>query len=126
MTAQGALDDLEGKLTFSVKDGDLATAGMDWITKAMKEQKGDLLEVKTPYRANIDEMKLSLTDAEISLKEWLVRLAGDVDLPKDDRDLALNVKFSTDQWDASELMKVVPASYMEWKKAKGKENPDKA
>lgn len=116
MTAQGALDDLEGKLTFSVKDGDLATAGMDWITKAMKEQKGDLLEVKTPYRANIDEMKLSLTDAEISLKEWLVRLAGDVDLPKDDRDLALNVKFSTDQWDASELMKVVPASYMEWKK----------
>ena len=114
--ADGWLDDMAGNLALSVPKGDVTFGGMDYVTTTLKESDEDLLTVSAPFRANVDSLKLSLTDAEVKLSQWAVGLAGDVALPKGGRPLTLDVAFNTAQWDVGELLKVLPAKFTTWKK----------
>lgn len=113
--ADGWLNDMAGTLKLSVPKGDVSLNGMKYVTEALKSQKDDLLTVKAPFKANVDERTLKLTDAEVSLAQWTIDLAGDVSLPKQERPLSMDMAFSTSHWDVGELIKVLPAKFTKWK-----------
>ena len=114
--ADGWLNDMTGIVKIKVPNGDVKIGGLDYVTEAMKEQKGDLLSVSVPFKANTDDMTLSLTDAEVSLSQWAIGLDGDMTLPQKDRPLNLDLTFNTSRWDAGEMIKVLPAKFTTWKK----------
>ncbi|MBO4587499.1 MAG: hypothetical protein J5711_01180 [Bacteroidales bacterium] len=114
--ARGWLNDMAGSLKLSLPKGDVSVSGMDYVTEPLKSRKGDLLSLKAPFKLNLDNRSLSLTDAELSVAEWALQVAGDVELPREERPLNLNLAFNTSRWDAGELLKVLPAKFTSWKK----------
>ena len=114
--ARGWLNDMAGSLKLSLPKGDVSVSGMDYVTEPLKSRKGDLLSLKAPFKLNLDNRSLSLTDAELSVAEWALQVAGDVELPREERPLNLNLAFNTSRWDAGELIKVLPAKFTTWKK----------
>lgn len=114
--ARGWLNDMTGSLKLSLPKGDVSVSGMDYVTEPLKSRKGDLLSLKAPFKLYLDNRSLSLTDAELSVAEWALQVAGDVELPREERPLNLNLAFNTSRWDAGELLKVLPAKFTSWKK----------
>ena len=114
--ACGWLNNMAGSLKLSLPKGEVSVAGMDYVTESLKSRKSDLLSVNAPFKLNLDSRSLSLTDAELSVAEWALKVAGDVELPNDERPLNLDLSFNTNRWDAGELLKVLPAKFTSWKK----------
>lgn len=114
--ACGWLNNMAGSLKLSLPKGDVSVAGMDYVTEPLKSRKSDLLSVNAPFKLNLDSRSLSLTDAELSVAEWALKVAGDVELSNDERPLNLDLSFNTNRWDAGELLKVLPAKFTSWKK----------
>lgn len=114
--AGGWLNDMKGVLKMEVPQGDVTVGGMDYVTEALKTRKENLLTAKVPFCANVEDLSLKMTDAEVSLKEWAVDVSGDVAMATNERPLSMDLTFNTNRWDAGELIKVLPAKFTKWKK----------
>lgn len=105
----GTADNLAGRLHLTLPDGSVALGGTEYITEGMHASRHDLLDVKIPFRANLDSLSLTLDEATLHLLQYGLSLTGDATLPSDAHPLSLAVDFSTDgSWQVAELLSVLP------------------
>lgn len=115
-SASGWLNDMKGSLKVKLPKGEVSVGGVDYVTDALKAKQSDLVSIEAPFRLNLDEKKVSLTDAEVSLCEWALTLNGDVTMPAEERPTEMDLTFATNRWDVGDLLKVLPAKFTKWKK----------
>lgn len=105
----GTADNLSGRIRLTLPDGSVALGGTEYITDGMHASRHDLLDVKIPFRANLDSMSISLDEATLHLLQYGLMLTGDATLPSDSRPLSLAVAFNTDgSWQVADLLEVLP------------------
>lgn len=107
LDGQGTMDDMQGCLKLDLPTADIALSGTPYTTKAMR--KHDLLSVKMPFSANLNQMNFSLKEAVFELLENELELAGDVNLGNETAPMRVNLSFNAERWPVGELLEQMPA-----------------
>ena len=109
LDAKGGMDDLEGKLKLMLPSGSVTVGDKSFVTEAMKASRHDLLTVKLPFRADLDNKRITLQEnSSIELLNYLIDLSGDVALANDEDPMKVDVKYKIDDWKVGELLTVLP------------------
>ena len=110
LVADGAMDNLKGKLKLTLPKGQVNMGDKAFVTEAMLASKHDVLTLNIPFLANLDDKSVTLQDdATLSLLNYKIALAGNVALAKDDRPMQVDVKYAIDDWQVGELLEVLPS-----------------
>lgn len=110
LVADGAMNNLEGKLKLSLPKGQVNMGDKAFVTDAMLASRHDVLTLNIPFLANLDDMNFTLQDkASLSLLNYEIALSGDVALAKDDRPMQVDVKYAVDDWQVGDLLAVLPS-----------------
>ena len=109
LDAKGGMSDLAGKLKLMLPGGSVVMGDKSFVTEAMKASRHDLLTVKLPFRADLDNKKITLQEkSSISLLDYDIDLAGDVALANDNDPMRVDVSYRLDDWKVGELLEVLP------------------
>lgn len=109
LSAQGSKTGLDGVLKVQVPDGDFRLGTDSYTTQAMHDSRRDLLSVRLPFQANLDQMAITLKQkSQLSLLEYVIDLSGDVALSTDDKPMTVDVAFATNRWQVADLLAVLP------------------
>ena len=109
LDANGGMGDLEGKLKLMLPSGSVTVGDKTFVTEAMKASRHDLLTVKLPFRADLDNKRITLQEkSSIELLNYLIDLSGDVALANGDDPMRVDVKYKMDDWKVGELLAVLP------------------
>ena len=109
LDAKGGMGDLAGKLKLMLPNGSVVMGEKSFVTEAMKTSRHDLLTVKLPFRADLDNKKITLQEkSSISLLDYKIDLAGDVALANDNDPMQVDVSYRLDDWKVGELLEVLP------------------
>ena len=109
LDAKGGMNDLVGKLKLMLPGGSVVMGDKSFVTEAMKASRHDLLTVKLPFRADLDNKKITLQEkSSISLLDYDIDLAGDVALANDNDPMQVDVSYRLDDWKVGELLEVLP------------------
>ena len=116
LDGKGPLADLQGTLAARIPNALLKIAGLgDTVIKPHLNEKDNLLKIDLPYRANLDERDITLSNAEVVLTQFAITLSGLVDLPADSTQaLAVDLDFGTNRWGAAEVIDALPAKLASW------------
>ena len=109
LDAKGGMNDLVGKLKLMLPGGSVVMGDKSFVTEAMKASRHDLLTVKLPFRADLDNKKITMQEkSSISLLDYDIDLAGDVALANDNDPMRVDVSYRLDDWKVGELLEVLP------------------
>lgn len=111
---KGPFRQLDGRLDLSLPTAKVALQGTDYVTDAANASHHDLLTVKAPFSANLDEMNLSLSKASLSLVNYIINLDGDVQLAQNDRPMKIDAQFETNTWQVAPLLELLPPQFTTW------------
>ena len=108
LDAKGGMNDLVGKLKLMLPGGSVVMGDKSFVTEAMKASRHDLLTVKLPFRADLDNKKITMQEkSSISLLDYDIDLAGDVALANDNDPMRVDVSYRLDDWKVGELLEVL-------------------
>ena len=116
LDVQGPFRQLDGRVDLSIPTAKVALQGTDYVTDAANASRRDLLTVKAPFKANLDDLSLTLSEASIALTEYIIRLDGDVQLPHDGSPLNVDTRFETNPWQVAPLLEILPPQFTLWQK----------
>ena len=109
LDAKGGMNDLVGKLKLMLPGGSVVMGDKSFVTEAMKASRHDLLTVKLPFRADLDNKKITMQEkSSISLLDYDIDLAGEVALANDNDPMRVDVSYRLDDWKVGELLEVLP------------------
>ena len=109
LDAKGGMGDLAGKLKLMLPSGSVVMGEKMFVTDAMRASRHDLLTVKLPFRADLDNKKITLQEkSSISLLDYDIDLAGDVALANDNDPMKVDVSYRIDDWKVGELLELLP------------------
>ena len=109
LDAKGGMNDLVGKLKLMLPGGSVVMGDKSFVTEAMKASRHDLLTVKLPFRADLDNKKITMQEkSSISLLDYDIDLAGEVALANDNAPMRVDVSYRLDDWKVGELLEVLP------------------
>ena len=108
LDADGAMDDLGGKVTLCVGDADVSLDGTPYLTATATPH--GVMEMALPFRANLDEQQITLQQAGLRLWDYTITLDGTATLAHDDQPMQMDMAFRTDQWNVKELLAALPAT----------------
>lgn len=112
----GQPDNLKGRLNLTIDKGDVALQGQRYTTEAMHASHRPLLQLRLPFHADADNLKLTLDKATVALLQYEMGLDGNVQLPHEQHPLSMNLAYGLKRWDVKELLAVVPPIFTQWKK----------
>ena len=108
--ANGSMDNLDGLLKLTLPGGDVTVGDKVFVTEAMKASRHDLLTVKLPFRADLDNKRITLQEkSSVALLDYEINLSGDVALANEDKPMQVDVKYKIDDWQVGELLPVLPS-----------------
>lgn len=109
LEANGSKSVLDGKLDLETKDGTFALGGTEYTTAQMRSARGGLLELKVPFHANLDQMLFHLAEGtRLRLSDYCLDVWGDVNLPKDDKPMNVDVQYTVNRWNVGDLLAILP------------------
>lgn len=117
LKGDGNLDNVDGQLRLSVEGGTLNTGGTEMVNETLRASKKDLLQLKVPFKADLQKMHIVLGESELQLDDYALGLQGDVQLKHADEPMAVDVELHTDgQWQVAPLLDLLPAQYVSFRK----------
>lgn len=110
LNADGSTSNLSGNLKMTVSDGDFALGTNQYTTQAMHDSYRDLITVKLPFVADLDNKTVTLLDkTQLRLLDYAIDLNGDVALATDTQPMSVDLSFATNRWQVSDLLDVLPS-----------------
>lgn len=101
---------LDGKVKLAVKEGYAKVDGNEYNSDCLGDMKGDLLLVEGKLAGDFDKQSFSLDDFKAQVKEYALKLAGDVRLPQGEEPMWVDMNIATeDKWSIKPLLEAVPA-----------------
>lgn len=117
LKGEGNLDNVDGRLKLTVEGGTLNTGGTEMVNENLRASKKDLLQLKVPFKADLQKMHIVLGESELQLDDYALGLQGDVQLKNADEPMAVDVELHTDgQWQVAPLLDLLPAQYVSFRK----------
>ncbi|KWW30989.1 MAG: hypothetical protein AUK63_672 [bacterium P3] len=115
LDAAGDNEAANGRLTFTLPQAQLCLAGREYCTYATASH-GDLIALDAPLRFSFDNRRLMLDTASLTLDgRYRVDVDGTVELPQERQPICTDLAFSTNRWDVSGLLALLPAEYTAWR-----------
>ena len=110
LDANGSMDDLAGKMKLMLPSGSVVMGEKAFVTEAMKASRHDLLTLNVPFRADLDNKKITLLERScVSLLDYEIGLSGDVALANGEEEpMRVDVSYNIDDWKVGELLAVLP------------------
>lgn len=101
--------DFEGKLKLAVHDGTVNVGGTDFVDNQLAAKKGDLLKIEGRLTGNMDRQQYTIEELKAQLKEYALKLGGDVQLAQGEEPMLVDVQVSTeDAWNIKSVMESLP------------------
>ena len=117
LDADGTMDLLDGKLKLKVEKGKVAVSGSEMVNETLQKSGRDLLTLDMPFKADLNQMKITLGESELKIDDYALDLAGTAQLANDTLPLTVDLKLSTDgAWQVAPLLAIVPDAYAGFKK----------
>lgn len=123
LKAEGAMDNLGGRLRLTLPEGQMAMDGVQYVSEVMREQKKDLLRIDAPFHADMSSRQFSLQDAKVALTKFALEITGGVALGVKDtlkgvsEPMKVDASVKTDgKWPVKELLGMLPARFTTWSK----------
>lgn len=102
----GTMEALDGKAALELAAADITMGGAAYMTA--EQRPSDLLQVKLPFHANLNEQSITLEEAFLRLLDYTINIDGSVGLAHDGEPMNLDVAFRTDKWDVKDLLAALP------------------
>lgn len=117
LDADGTLELLGGRLKLQVENGKVAVSGSEMVNETLQKSGKDLLTLDMPFKADVNQMKITLGESELKIDDYALDLAGTAQLAHDSLPLTVDVKVNTDgAWQVAPLLAIVPDAYAGFKR----------
>lgn len=108
---------LTGDINLSVADGKIEMDDQQFVNSAVEARKGKLLTVEGSLSGDIEKGSYTVDHLDADLKGYTIKMAGLVDLPKEDHPMSLDLTYATNSWGVKELLAMLPAQFTEWQQS---------
>lgn len=116
VVGEGSTSAANGTLTLTLPKAAIATAGTQWTTHNSLNR-GQLLKVELPFRADLNQRRFTLADASLTLAKHAMTVDGTVALADSSaQGMDLDLTLATEQWDVAPLLMLLPKHLTAWQK----------